>query len=101
MVLMASLAMMVGLGFYRLKLPGSAENAPDISVSALMRESCLSITIFLVLGSMIIGLITGSAGMEQVSPFIVYLFHQGLVSLSPRHGDCRFHWTHADPGCQR
>ncbi len=79
MALMESPAIIIGLALYRLHLtPNNLATtdsaAPTLSLPELLRESFLNSSVFLVLGSMLIGWITGPAGMAQVSPFVVDLF---------------------------
>lgn len=74
MALMESPAIIVGLLLYRKY--AVAEDAGDDSFSwgQLLREACLNGSIFLIVGSLIIGWITGPAGMTQISSFIQDLF---------------------------
>jgi hypothetical protein len=74
MALMEAPAIIVGLVLYRLHVASADQESPPQSVSELLRESFLNSSVFLVTGSMIIGWITGPAGMAQVSPFVVDLF---------------------------
>ncbi len=99
MALMESPAIIVGILLYRLKTQAHARTAltaaaagaaageagpsartdaygqPDgISWRELLRESCLNGSVFLIVGSMIIGALTGSRGMAQVHSFVGELF---------------------------
>jgi hypothetical protein len=95
MALMESPAIIVGILLYRLKtqtqtrtalaataagaaapsVPTNAYGEPDgISWRELLRESCLNGSVFLIVGSMIIGALTGSRGMAQVHSFVGELF---------------------------
>ena len=94
MALMESPAIIVGILLYRLKTAEQARAAgaatgpeavlsagtghssdPDgISWRELLRESCLNGSVFLIVGSMIIGAVTGSRGMAQIHGFVGDLF---------------------------
>jgi hypothetical protein len=94
MALMESPAIIVGILLYRLKTAAQAKAAgpapgPAAASSAgtgnsydwdgtswreLLRESCLNGSVFLIVGSMIIGAVTGSRGMAQVHSFVGELF---------------------------
>lgn len=81
MALMESPAIIIGLLLYRLasnKEPRSAD-AP-IEWRALLREACLNGSVFLILGSLLIGWITGSRGMDPMKPFVGDLF-VGMLCL--------------------
>jgi len=74
MALMEAPAIIVGLALYRLHQVTAENEAPTQSLSELLRESFLNSSVFLVTGSMLIGWVTGPAGMAQISPFVVDLF---------------------------
>jgi len=74
MALMEAPAIIVGLALYRLHQVTAESEAPTQSLSELLRESFLNSSVFLVTGSMLIGWVTGPAGMAQISPFVVDLF---------------------------
>ncbi len=89
MALMESPAIIVGLALYRMQAADSGAGDIDYSPSELLRESFLNSSVFLVLGSMVIGWITGPTGMAQISAFIVdpfvgvlclFLLDMGIVA---------------------
>ena len=82
MALMESPAIIVGLLLYRAARDGRAEGAErgPIAWRELLREACLNGSVLLILGSMLIGWITGSRGMAQVQPFVGELF-VGMLCL--------------------
>ncbi|MFU8815388.1 MAG: sodium-dependent bicarbonate transport family permease [Pseudomonadales bacterium] len=82
MALMESPAIMVGILLYRLHLSSDADAPPSgpIGWSALVRDSCLNGSVFLIIGSMLIGWLTGTEGMAQVGGVVQDLFI-GLLCL--------------------
>ncbi len=80
MALMESPAIIVGLLLYRKMATGDDALSGSFSWGHLLREACFNSSVFLILGSMLIGLISGPAGMSQVSGFIVDLF-PGILCL--------------------
>ncbi|WP_279243684.1 sodium-dependent bicarbonate transport family permease [Candidatus Litorirhabdus singularis] len=74
MALMESPAIIVGLLLYRKYALTDGDDDDSFSWSQLLREACLNGSIFLIVGSLIIGWITGPAGMSQISSFIQDLF---------------------------
>lgn len=82
MALMESPAIIIGILLFRLH--GDAAQQADTNGqgqwSSLMRESLLNGSVFLILGSMVIGWITGPAGMSQVEGVVQDLFI-GLLCL--------------------
>ena len=76
MALMESPAIIVGLLLYRkyALTDGDGGDNDNFSWSQLLREACLNGSIFLIVGSLIIGWITGPAGMTQISSLIQDLF---------------------------
>ena len=80
MALMESPAIILGLLLYsRYREQGKGAQKMH-SWGELLHESCLNSSVFLIIGSMIIGWITGPAGMEQLSPVIKDLF-LGILCL--------------------
>ncbi len=74
MALMESPAIIVGLLLYR-RYSGDADQPMEaFSWSSLLREACLNGSIFLIVGSMLIGWISGPAGMSQIGSFVNELF---------------------------
>lgn len=95
MALMESPAIILGIllyNFYRREPEGQRE---AIAWREILHEACLNGSVFLVLGSLVIGWISGSKGMEQLSPFVVdpftgvlclFLLDMGIVAAK-RFGD--------------
>ena len=70
MALMESPAIIIGILLYRM-----ADRAGGpIRWRELLHESCLNGSVFLIVGSLLIGWVTGTRGMEQISPFVSDLF---------------------------
>ncbi len=80
MALMESPAIIIGILLYRLYGGADASPRERIDWGELLREACLNGSVFLIVGSMIIGWITGERGMGALSPFIGDLFI-GLLCL--------------------
>jgi len=75
MALMESPAIIVGLLLYRLYPSKTEESQPQLLKGAeLMRESFLNGSVFLILGSLVIGWVTGTQGKAQVAAFTNDLF---------------------------
>ncbi len=88
MALMESPAIIVGLLLYRLKR--SKGEGDGFYTRDVVRESCLNGSVFLIVGSLIVGWITGTDGKEQVAPFIddlfigvlcLFLLDMGIVAM--------------------
>ena len=73
MALMESPAIIIGILLYRLYADGAARDG-SIDWRELLRESCLNGSVFLIIGSLLIGWITGERGMTQVGPLVSGLF---------------------------
>ncbi|MFT6288057.1 MAG: hypothetical protein ACJAYC_002020 [Halieaceae bacterium] len=80
MALMESPAIILGLLLYSRYREGGEDAETSVGWSELLREACLNGSVFLILGSMIIGWITGPAGMEQLYPVVSDLF-LGILCL--------------------
>ena len=93
MTLMESPAIIIGILLYRVygeKKATATGDMPDrFDWQELLRESCLNGSVFLIFGSLIIGWITGTEGMAQVSVFVqdifigvlcLFLLDMGLVA---------------------
>jgi hypothetical protein len=80
MALMESPAIIVGIVLY--KYYGGQQRGAENSVSwkALLREALFNGSVLLILGSMLIGWITGAEGMQKVEPLVKDLF-LGLLCL--------------------
>jgi hypothetical protein len=91
MALMEAPAIVVGLFLYR-RAGGAAEEdeaGESASVSQMLREAFLNGSVVLILGSLIIGWLSGERGMEQLEPFVkapfvgmlcLFLLDMGLVA---------------------
>lgn len=82
MALMESPAIVIGILLYR-RYRGAEDTGSPLERSGwsgLLRESCLNGSVFLILGSMLIGWLTGSRGMGQVG-FLVQDLFIGLLCL--------------------
>lgn len=76
MALMESPAIIIGILLYRM---ANSAGGP-IRWRELLHEACLNGSVFLIVGSLIIGWVTGSRGMAQISPFVADLF-VGILCL--------------------
>ncbi len=97
MALMESPAIIIGVLLYRYHL---AEDGPDTKrqyIVPILKEACFNGSVFLVLGSLVIGWLSGAEGLAQVSGFIIdpftgilclFLLDMGIVS-SRRFNDLR------------
>ena len=74
MALMEAPAIMVGISLYY------SGTSSQIRWKTILHESLLNGSVFLILGSMLVGILTGQKGMDQVSPFVLDLF-VGLLCL--------------------
>lgn len=74
MALMEAPAIMVGISLYY------AGTDSNIRWRTVLHESLLNGSVFLIMGSMLVGALTGQKGMDQVSPFVLDLF-VGLLCL--------------------
>ena len=72
MAIMESPAIIIGIVLYRLHAAGADANG--LQWRELLREACLNGSVFLIVGSMLIGWLTGPRGMQQISPFVTDLF---------------------------
>lgn len=77
MALMESPAIILGLLLYRLS---SKESRLQANLGEIFREAFLNKSVFLILGSLIVGWISGPAGKAQISVFIDGLF-VGILCL--------------------
>ncbi len=92
MALMESPAIIVGLFLYRMYRTEGAGDA--FYARDLLRESFLNGSVFLIIGSLIVGWITGNAGKAQVGPFVddlfigvlcLFLLDMGIVAMRRIH----------------
>ncbi|MEL7047326.1 MAG: sodium-dependent bicarbonate transport family permease, partial [Pseudomonadota bacterium] len=90
MALMEAPAIVVGLFLYR-RAGGAApeEVIDETSVPQLLREAFLNGSVVLILGSLLIGWVSGARGMAQLEPFVkapfvgmlcLFLLDMGLVA---------------------
>ncbi len=80
MALMESPAIIVGILLYNRFSRGDTASSSPFSWKQLLHEALFNGSVFLILGSMVIGWVTGSAGMSQVEPLVKGLF-LGLLCL--------------------
>ncbi len=80
MALMESPAIIMGILLYNRYANQDQENESTFSWKQLLHESFLNGSVLLILGSMLIGWVTGPAGMEQVAPLVTGLF-LGMLCL--------------------
>ncbi|MEH6607930.1 MAG: sodium-dependent bicarbonate transport family permease [Halioglobus sp.] len=80
MALMESPAIILGLLLYSRYRTSDDQTDKSVSWGELLREACLNGSVFLIMGSMIIGWVTGPAGMEQLHPVVSELF-LGILCL--------------------
>jgi len=72
MALMESPAIIIGILLYR--MADRSDGASTFRWRELLRESCLNGSVFLIIGSLLIGWVTGPTGMAQISPLVSDLF---------------------------
>lgn len=77
LALMESPAIIVGL--ILVKLSTSDQSDREFSWSEVLREAFLNSSVFLLVGSLIIGLLTGEHGWEVLSPFTQQMFYGVLT----------------------
>jgi hypothetical protein len=80
MALMESPAIIVGIVLYNHFGRREGNTAVPVSWGELLKESITNGSVFLILGSMLIGWVTGTDGMQQVQPLVKDLF-LGLLCL--------------------
>ncbi|MGB5324732.1 MAG: sodium-dependent bicarbonate transport family permease [Pseudomonadales bacterium] len=80
MALMESPAIIVGILLYKRFASPDTAAAGAFSWKQLLNEALFNSSVFLILGSMLIGWITGPAGMSQIEPLVKDLF-LGLLCL--------------------
>ncbi len=78
MSLMESPAIVAGIFLVRLAAPRRSLAAPEMTAGSLLRESFLNASVFLLLGSLLIGAVTGAAHGKSLEPFMTGLF-KGMV----------------------
>jgi hypothetical protein len=82
MALMESPAIIAGLILIRLNKPGAElkENGKKNGLKYILRESFFNGSVLLLIGSLLIGFISGEAGEKELKPFINDIFF-GMLSL--------------------
>ena len=91
MALMESPAIIIGLLLYRLHNRKAAQGEPQLLEGReLLRESFLNGSVFLIIGSLLIGWLTGSEGKSQIGAFVeepfigvlcLFLLDMGIVAM--------------------
>jgi hypothetical protein len=88
MALMESPAIIVGMLLYN-RFREDGEEQKQLRWGPLLHEACLNGSVFLIVGSMVIGYITGPEGLEQVYPVVqapflgvlcLFLLDMGIVA---------------------
>jgi len=74
MAIMESPAIVIGILLYRLSLSGHQGAIANVDWRELGREACLNGSVFLIVGSLVVGWITGHDGKEQISAFTSDIF---------------------------
>ena len=80
MALMESPAIILGLLLYKRYREVDGQSGKAHGWGELLREACLNGSVFLIMGSMLIGWVTGEAGMQQLAPVVSDLF-LGILCL--------------------
>lgn len=81
LAIMESPAIMVGILLYRrFSSRARGGDGPESGSAEVLREAFLNGSVFLIIGSLVIGWVTGSAGMDQVGPVVKDLF-SGVLCL--------------------
>ncbi len=80
MALAESPAIIIAILLYRIYTSQEGANSARLDWRELIRESCLNGSVFLIVGSLLIGWITGSRGMSQIS-FVVKDIFLGILCL--------------------
>jgi len=80
MSLMESPAVIMGILLVRIFAPRGADSGPRPGIGALLHESLFNGTVLLLVGSLVIGVITGRSAGEGLKPFMSGIF-KGIVLL--------------------
>jgi hypothetical protein len=78
LALMESPAIIIGLLLVQL-FANRSENEEKLSVSEVLREACLNGSVFLLVGSLFVGIVTSQQGWESLEPFTGELFYGVLT----------------------
>jgi uncharacterized protein len=79
LALMESPAIIVGIVLVRIFTQSQDEEKEDFSWSEVLREAFLNGSVFLLIGSVIIGILTGQKGWEKLHPFTQDIFYGVLA----------------------
>ncbi|MBD2593174.1 sodium-dependent bicarbonate transport family permease [Nostoc spongiaeforme FACHB-130] len=79
LALMESPAIIVGILLVRLFAPPKENQKAEFSWSEVLREAFLNGSVFLLIGSVIIGTLTGEKGWEKLHPFTQEIFYGVLA----------------------
>lgn len=79
LALMESPAIIVGLILVKVFTTGQGEDDRDFSWSEVLQEAFLNSSVFLLVGSLLIGVLTGEHGWEVLSPFTQEMFYGVLT----------------------
>lgn len=79
MALMESPAIVIGLMLARLYGGKSRENGFETTWGEILREAFLNASVFLLLGAMVVGLVTGERGWHDMEPLFGHLFKPMLA----------------------
>lgn len=80
LALMESPAIIIGIVLVRTFAKGSGDNSKEFSWGEVLREAFLNGSVFLLMGSVIIGMLTGTKGWEKLQPFTQGIFY-GVLSF--------------------
>lgn len=78
LALMESPAIIIGLLLVQL-FANRSKNEEKLSVSEVLREACLNGSVFLLVGSLFVGIVTSQQGWESLEPFTGELFYGVLT----------------------
>lgn len=80
MALMESPAIIIGLLLYRFSLSRREKNGAGVDWKTLLHESCLNGSVFLIVGSLLVGWLSGADGYAQIDTFATEIF-VGMLCL--------------------
>ncbi|MBW4508028.1 MAG: sodium-dependent bicarbonate transport family permease [Scytonematopsis contorta HA4267-MV1] len=80
LALMESPAIIVGIVLVRMFAKSNGDGDKDFSWGEVLREAFLNGSVFLLIGSVIIGILTGEKGWEKLQPFTQGIFY-GVLSF--------------------
>jgi hypothetical protein len=79
LALMESPAIIVGLLLVKLADPKNEQGDRQFSWSEVLQEACLNGSVFLIVGSLLVGIVTGEHGWQVLSPFTQEMFYGVLT----------------------